>query len=105
MGVFGYLLVRDMFLDRGTDYAWAVALVFGPVMAAIVLRWFENHDGPVLAHYLMRDFAFAAKDRGAYPEPLEARLQDFRVIACPSCPRARRMKSCSWGIPRAPISR
>ena len=48
-------------------------------MAAIVLRWFENHDGPVLAHYLMRDFAFAANDRGAYPEPLETRLQDFRA--------------------------
>ena len=42
-----------------------------------ILRWFRRHDGRVLAHYLMHDFAFTAAHAGADPPELAARMRDF----------------------------
>ena len=47
--------------------------------AAILLRWFQKHDGKIYAYYLMHDFAHSASDWGAYPADLETRLHTFRV--------------------------
>lgn len=59
------------------DLAMPLALVSGVVMAALVLRWFRARDGRFYAYYLMHDYAFSALGKGAYPEPLEARLSEF----------------------------
>mgnify|MGYP001180654012 CR=1 FL=1 len=69
----------------------ALALVFGALAAGLVGPWlgagaalatalgagwlvlagFRRIDNRIFAYYLMHDFAFAARQRGAYPEPLE----------------------------------
>jgi hypothetical protein len=45
-----------------------------------VLRWFKKHDGKVFAYYLMHDYAYSARYRGANPPELEARMAEFRQI-------------------------
>lgn len=54
-----------------------VAVVAAVVVAVLVLRRFRAADGWFYAYYLMHDYAFAARDRGAYPAQLETRLQEF----------------------------
>jgi hypothetical protein len=54
-----------------------VATAIGLVMALGLLHGFRRHDGKVFAHYLMHDYAFTAKEGGAYPAVLEARLAAF----------------------------
>ncbi|GGH18844.1 hypothetical protein SAMN05444007_101145 [Cribrihabitans marinus] len=44
-----------------------------------VLRAFRRLDGRFFAHYLMHDYAHTARDKGAYPAELEARLAAFRA--------------------------
>jgi hypothetical protein len=47
--------------------------------AGVAVLWgFRRIDGRLFVHYLMHDLAFTARDRGAYPAELEARLADFR---------------------------
>ena len=77
----------------GTATEWAVNLYTGPedgallgalaaVLAAplvawLVLRWFRAMDGRLYAYYLMHDYGFAARWRGANPPELEARIAVF----------------------------
>ncbi|SDE91848.1 hypothetical protein [Limimaricola pyoseonensis] len=42
-----------------------------------VLEWFRRHDNRLFAHYLMHDYAFAARRNGANPDALEHRLDGF----------------------------
>lgn len=42
-----------------------------------VLRWFKKKDGKVFAYYLMHDYGFSARWRGAEPPELVARMQAF----------------------------
>lgn len=44
-----------------------------------VLRWFKARDGKFFAYYLMHDYAFSARYRGANPPALETRLDSFRA--------------------------
>ncbi|MFP4327099.1 MAG: hypothetical protein ACLFQL_03745 [Paracoccaceae bacterium] len=46
-------------------------------VAVLVLRWFKAKDGKFYAHYLMHDYAYSARWRGANPPELEARLAAF----------------------------
>jgi hypothetical protein len=59
----------------------AVALVLGAVawaaIAVFVLRWFKAKDGKTFVYYLMHDYAYSARYRGANPPELEARLAEF----------------------------
>ena len=64
-------------------FAWS--LVGGAVFWAIflpvtlgLLRMFKSHDDKTFAYYLMHDYAYTAKLRGAYPDEIEARLVEFR---------------------------
>lgn len=41
------------------------------------LRMFKSLDGKIFAYYLMHDYSYAAKTRGAYTPELEARLAAF----------------------------
>ncbi|WP_420325000.1 hypothetical protein [Mameliella sp.] len=45
-----------------------------------LLRWFKEKDGKLFAYYLMHDYAFSARFRGANPPELEARMGEFATI-------------------------
>ncbi len=55
---------------------WAVAL---PVMVAL-LRWFKARDNKLFAYYLMHDYAYSARWKGANPPELEARIAEFTDV-------------------------
>ena len=50
------------------------------VVTVLILRWFKSQDGKFFAYYLMHDFAFAARNGGANPAALEARMAQFGDI-------------------------
>ncbi len=55
----------------------AAGLAVGAAMAVGVLRKFRSWDNRLYAYYLMHDYAFSARWRGANPPDLEARMADF----------------------------
>lgn len=55
----------------------ALALGVGLVGAVAVLRWFRARDGKLFAYYLMHDYAYSARLKGANPPELEARMAEF----------------------------
>lgn len=57
----------------GQVVSWAAGLG----LFAATLRWFKQKDGKFFAYYLMHDYAFSAKWRGANPPALEARMTEF----------------------------
>ena len=52
-------------------------VIFLPI-CLLILRWFKSKDDKTYAYYLMHDYAYTAKKRGAYPDEIEARLHEFR---------------------------
>lgn len=66
---------------------WVLAMwsaVFWGLLCALqlaiiwaVLRWFRSHDNRFFAYYLMHDYAFSARWRGADPPALSARVDRF----------------------------
>ena len=54
-----------------------VALTLAITLA--ILRWFRTHDGRFFAYYLMHDYAFSARWRGANPPEFETRITEFRT--------------------------
>ena len=48
-------------------------LAWGVIIVA-VLRWFKSKDNKFFAYYLVHDYAFSARWRGANPEALETRM-------------------------------
>ncbi|WP_425070977.1 hypothetical protein [Sagittula sp. S175] len=58
---------------------WTIwpAMVLGLAVVWSVLRWFKAKDGKVFAYYLMHDYAYSARWRGANPPALEARMAAF----------------------------
>ncbi len=42
-----------------------------------LLRWFQKKDGKFFVYYLMHDYAYSARWRGANPPELEARIAEF----------------------------
>lgn len=71
----------------GTGVGWAAGHVSGlggwlglPLALAIIwgaLNLWRRHDGRFFAYYLMHDYAFTARQGGAYPAALEQRLAQF----------------------------
>ena len=51
--------------------------LLGACVGAVVLRWFKAQDSRFFAYYLMHDYAYSARHRGANPPELEARLAEF----------------------------
>lgn len=47
-------------------------------LAVAVLQWFRRKDARLFAYYLLHDYAFSARWRGANPPALEQRLGEFR---------------------------
>ncbi len=64
-----------------TPWIGVVALVLGAVawaaISVFVLRWFKAKDGKTFVYYLMHDYAYSARYRGANPPELDARLAEF----------------------------
>lgn len=52
---------------------WAAGLA----LAVAVLRLFRKHDNRLFAYYLMHDYAYSARSKGANPPELEARMVEF----------------------------
>ncbi|WP_281982405.1 hypothetical protein [Thalassorhabdomicrobium marinisediminis] len=65
----------SVFLAARTVLSWA----FGGWILWSVLRWFKKKDGKLYAYYLMHDYAFSARSKGANPPELEARMATFRA--------------------------
>ena len=54
-----------------------IAAVFFAAVVVLVLRWFKSIDGKLFAYYLMHDYAYSARWRGANPPQLETRMAEF----------------------------
>ncbi|QDC09819.1 hypothetical protein FHY55_11425 [Oceanicola sp. D3] len=63
LGVTAALLGIILFLSVG----WAV------------LHWFRKRDNKFFAYYLMHDYSYSARHKGANPPELEARIAEFRA--------------------------
>ena len=64
-------------LGRLTGLGWWLG---APVLLALTwagLHLWRRQDGRIFAYYLMHDYAFTARDLGAYPPALETRLAAF----------------------------
>lgn len=71
---------------------WAVGALVAAVLPGVlgwiaaapviwgVLRWFRARDNRFFAYYLMHDYAYSARWRGANPPELEARMAEFTAI-------------------------
>jgi len=62
--------------------SWAAAAAAGWAVVAVAALWavlagFRRIDKRLFAHYLMHDYAFTARHRGANPPELDARLTAF----------------------------
>ena len=78
------MLLSQLFIALFT--AWLVSLnfssfwlsvPFASVIFIAILRGFKALDRIFFAYYLMQDFAFSAQLRGAYPAPLQQRINAF----------------------------
>lgn len=56
-----------------------VAMIAATALSYAVLRWFKRKDGKFFAYYLMHDYGYSARWRGAEPPELIARLKAFEV--------------------------
>ncbi|MGE4327123.1 MAG: hypothetical protein AB7E21_13615 [Pseudodonghicola sp.] len=54
-----------------------IGAVIGAGLGVALLRWFKGKDGKFFAYYLMHDYAYSARHRGANPPELEARMTEF----------------------------
>ena len=78
------MMLSQLFITLFT--AWLVSLnfssfwlsvPFASVIFIAILRGFKALDRIFFAYYLMQDFAFSAQLRGAYPAPLQQRINAF----------------------------
>ncbi len=60
--------------------ATAVQLAVWSAVTVWILRWFKRKDGRFFAYYLMHDYAYAARLKGANPPAMEARMAAFGAI-------------------------
>ncbi len=83
----GMLILQGLSAALAAWAAWALTSpvlpgwAAGPVALGAAwgtLRLWRRADRHLFVYYLMHDLAFTAKDGGAYPPELEARLADFR---------------------------
>jgi hypothetical protein len=63
--------------DMYTTLIEIIGALIGLAAAVFILRWFQARDNRLMAYYLMHDYAYSARLRGANPPELEARLAAF----------------------------
>ncbi len=49
----------------------------GLLLVPVVLEWFRRKDNKLFAYYLMHDYAYSARHKGANPPALEVRMAEF----------------------------
>jgi len=49
-------------------------------VAVVLLRWFKTKDNKFFAYYLMHDYAYSARTKGANPPELETRISEFTAV-------------------------
>lgn len=54
-----------------------IAAIAGIAAFVWLLRWFKAKDGKFFAYYLMHDYSYSARWKGANPQPLEDRMAAF----------------------------
>ncbi|MBS1302847.1 hypothetical protein [Loktanella sp. SALINAS62] len=54
-----------------------VACMVGVMIVGVVLRWFRKKDNKFYAYYLMHDYSYSARWKGANPPALEHRMAQF----------------------------
>jgi hypothetical protein len=54
------------------------AMIASASLVYAILRWFKRKDGKFFAYYLMHDYGYSARWRGAEPPELIARLKEFQ---------------------------
>lgn len=80
-----FLLVQALL---ALGLAWAIGALlsavihpwagwFGLLIVPPVLNWFRNKDNKFFAYYLMHDYAYSARHKGAIPPELEERMAEF----------------------------
>src|SRR6056297_1230283 len=73
----GLALLGAWGLGQGLALWHPVAGWGGLVVVPFVLEWFRRRDGRFFAYYLMHDYAYSARHKGAPSPELEARLAEF----------------------------
>ncbi|MCE0506744.1 hypothetical protein LR948_15345 [Roseivivax sp. GX 12232] len=73
----GILRGAQMLLPGPGLLATLIGALAGLALAVALLRWFKRQDGKFFAYYLMHDYSYSARHRGATPPDLEARLAEF----------------------------
>ena len=78
----GWLLysVVTYFAAEFGVFARLIGGIAALVLMVFVLRWFKGKDGKLFAYYLMHDYSYSAKWKGANPPELEARMTEFRAM-------------------------
>ncbi|MDO9639998.1 MAG: hypothetical protein Q7J44_15785 [Pseudotabrizicola sp.] len=61
-------------------YTHPALIITGLIPIPFILRWFKARDNKVFAYYLMHDYAFSARWKGANPPALEARMAAFATV-------------------------
>ena len=75
LAAFGIARSTQMFVpgQMGVLLGWSL----GAVLAYGVLDFFRRKDNKFFAYYLMHDYAYSARTKGANPPELEARMAEF----------------------------
>ncbi|SEG11809.1 hypothetical protein SAMN04488045_1910 [Thalassococcus halodurans] len=76
-------LLYSLVIYFAAEFGVLARLIGGIAALALmvfVLRWFKAKDGKLFAYYLMHDYSYSAKWKGANPPELEARLTEFRAM-------------------------
>lgn len=61
----------------GAPWPAVIGSALGAVAGWLALEWFKRRDGRFFAYYLMHDYAFSARWRGANPPEIETRMAEF----------------------------
>ena len=72
-----FALVKALLVPLIGVFGHLVALAAGGGAFVWLMRWFKAKDGKFFAYYLMHDYSYSARWKGANPPPLEARMQEF----------------------------
>lgn len=70
-------LLAAWIVGWGLSFLHPLAAVLGLAVVPPILMWFRKQDNRFFAYYLMHDYAYSARSRGANPPELEARMAEF----------------------------
>jgi len=70
-------LVKPLLIPLLGVFGHMLALLAGVGVAYAILQWCKKNDGKIFAYYLMQDFAYSARWKGAYGPDLEQRIGVF----------------------------